>query len=164
MRLLDTDLGRDAPELLTLVDALPDETARNAFIRTLRAVVDWRGQVVTMLDRCYLTEGMPTMLLWGSRDSVVPVRHAHGAHEAMPGSRLEIFEGAGHFPFHSDPARFLALVEEFTATTAPADWSREKWRELLRAGRPGTAAGQPDTVRSRAVERELREASERSAT
>ncbi|MET7745457.1 alpha/beta hydrolase [Streptomyces sp. NPDC005385] len=164
MRLLDTDLGQDAPELLNLVDALPDTTSRSAFIRTLRAVVDWRGQAVTMLDRCYLTEGMPTMLLWGDRDSVVPVRHAYGAHEAMPGSRLEIFEGAGHFPFHSDPARFLALVEEFTAGTRPADWSREHWRELLRAGRPGTAAGQPDTARNRALERDLREASERSAT
>ncbi|MFI0959809.1 alpha/beta fold hydrolase [Streptomyces sp. NPDC021080] len=164
MRLLDTDLAQDAPELVNLVDALPDATSRSAFIRTLRAVVDWRGQAVTMLDRCYLTEGMPTMLLWGDRDSVVPVRHAYGAHEAMPGSRLEIFEGAGHFPFHSDPARFLALVEEFTATTGPADWSRETWRQLLRAGRPGTAAGQPDTARSRAAERDLREASERSAT
>lgn len=164
MRLLDADLAQDAPSLLNLVDALPDATSRSAFIRTLRAVVDWRGQAVTMLDRCYLTEGMPTMLLWGDRDSVVPVRHAHGAHAAMPGSRLEIFEGAGHFPFHSDPARFLALVEEFTATTGPADWSREHWRELLRAGRPGTAAGQPDTVRNREVERDLREASERSAT
>ncbi|GGJ50832.1 alpha/beta fold hydrolase [Streptomyces brasiliensis] len=149
MHLLDTDLGQDASELLTLVDALPDETSRNAFIRSLRAVVDWRGQVVTMLDRCYLTEGMPTMLLWGDRDSVVPVRHAYGAHEAMPGSRLEIFEGAGHFPFHTDPARFLALVEEFTSTTPPADWSRDRWRELL--------LGQEH-------ESELREASERSAT
>ncbi|MGQ4431705.1 MULTISPECIES: alpha/beta fold hydrolase [unclassified Streptomyces] len=158
MRLLDTDLGRDAPELLTLVDALPDETARNAFIRTLRAVVDWRGQVVTMLDRCYLTEGMPTMLLWGDRDSVVPVRHAYGAHEAMPGSRLEIFEGAGHFPFHTDPARFLGLVAEFTATTTPAHWSREHWRDLLCEGRPGV------TAEGGARERDLREASERSAT
>jgi len=164
MRLLDADLGQDAPELLNLVDALPDATSRSAFIRTLRAVVDWRGQAVTMLDRCYLTEGMPTMLLWGDRDSVVPVRHAYGAHKAMPGSRLEIFEGAGHFPFHSDPARFLALVEAFTGTTRPADWSREHWRELLRAGRPGTAAGQPDTAQNRAAERNLREASERSAT
>jgi pimeloyl-ACP methyl ester carboxylesterase len=164
MRLVDADLARDAPELLNLVDALPDATSRSAFIRTLRGVVDWRGQAVTMLDRCYLTEGMPTMLLWGDRDGVVPVRHAHGAHEAMPGSRLEIFEGAGHFPFHSDPARFLALVQEFTSTTGAADWSRETWRQLLRAGRPGTAAGRPDTVHSRAVERELREASERSAT
>jgi pimeloyl-ACP methyl ester carboxylesterase len=158
LRLLDTDLGRDAPELLTLVDALPDETARNAFIRTLRAVVDWRGQVVTMLDRCYLTEGMPTMLLWGDRDSVVPVRHAYGAHEAMPGSRLEIFEGAGHFPFHTDPARFLTLVEEFTGTTTPAHWSREHWRDLLCEGRPGV------TAQGGATERDLREASERSAT
>ncbi|MFF2363253.1 alpha/beta fold hydrolase [Streptomyces sp. NPDC058122] len=164
MRLLDADLAQDAPELVHLVDALPDATSRSAFVRTLRAVVDWRGQAVTMLDRCYLTEGMPTMLLWGDRDSVVPVRHAHGAHAAMPGSRLEIFEGAGHFPFHSDPARFLALVEEFTTTTSPADWSRERWRELLRAGRPGTAAGQPDSVRNRSLERDLREASERSAT
>ncbi|WP_179382388.1 alpha/beta fold hydrolase [Streptomyces sp. SA15] len=164
MKLLDTDLGQDAPELLTLVDALPDETARNAFIRTLRAVVDWRGQVVTMLDRCYLTEGMPTMLLWGDRDSVVPVRHAYGAHEAMPGSRLEIFEGAGHFPFHSDPGRFVSLVEEFTAGTAAADWSREHWRDLLREGRPGTAEGRADAAHSRAIERDLREVSERSAT
>ncbi|MFD3311618.1 alpha/beta fold hydrolase [Streptomyces sp. NPDC058694] len=164
MRLLDTDLGQDAPELLTLVDALPDATSRSAFIRTLRAVVDWRGQVVTMLDRCYLTQGMPTMLMWGDRDSVVPVRHAYGAHEAMPGSRLEIFEGAGHFPFHTDPARFLSLVEEFTATTSPADWSREHWSDLLRTGHPGTTAGRPDTARGRAVERDLREASERSAT
>ncbi|MEV5957468.1 alpha/beta hydrolase [Streptomyces sp. NPDC051987] len=157
LRLLDTGLGQDAPELLTLVDALPDETSRNAFVRTLRAVVDWRGQVVTMLDRCYLTEGMPTMLLWGDRDSVVPVRHAYRAREAMPGARLEIFEGAGHFPFHTDPARFVALVQDFTATTAPADWSRERWRSLLLDGRPGPGPGP-------AGQRDLREASERSAT
>ncbi|MGW1721676.1 alpha/beta fold hydrolase [Streptomyces sp. NPDC002306] len=166
MRLLGTDLGRDAPDLLTLVDALPDGTSRNAFIRTLRAVVDWRGQVVTMLDRCYLTAGMPTMLLWGDRDSVVPVRHAYGAHEAMPGSRLEVFEGAGHFPFHSDPARFLALVKEFTRTTTPAHWSREHWRELLIDGRhaPDGGTGPGDPGPDRATQRDLREASERSAT
>ncbi|MEV2216767.1 alpha/beta hydrolase [Streptomyces sp. NPDC050997] len=162
MKLLDTDLGQDAQELLTLVDALPDETSRNAFIRTLRAVVDWRGQVVTMLDRAYLTEGMPTMLLWGDRDSVVPVRHAFRAHKAMPGSRLEIFEGAGHFPFHSDPARFVALVEEFTTGTDPADWSLEHWRDLLCEG-PITP-GRPDDARDRVRERDLREVSERSAT
>ncbi|MGW2824490.1 alpha/beta fold hydrolase [Streptomyces sp. NPDC001443] len=162
MKLLDIDLAQDAPDLLTVVDSLPDDTARNAFIRTLRAVVDWRGQVVTMLDRCYLTEGMPTMLLWGDRDSVVPVRHAHGAHRAMPGSRLEVFEGAGHFPFHADPARFLALVEDFTRTTTPAHWSRERWRELLVEGRPVPHPDGPEAAHATA--RNLREASERSAT
>ncbi|MFC8593776.1 alpha/beta fold hydrolase [Streptomyces atroolivaceus] len=164
IKLLDTDLGQDAGELLDLVDALPDSTSRSAFISTLRAVVDRRGQVVTMLDRCYLAQGMPTLLLWGSRDGVVPVHHAYGAHAAMPGSRLEIFEGAGHFPFHTDPARFHALVEDFMRTTAPADWSQERWRELLRAGRPGSTDGAPDPAFDRAVDRDLREASERSAT
>ncbi|MBM7439780.1 alpha/beta hydrolase [Streptomyces sp. HB132] len=164
VKFLDTDLGQDAGELLDLVDSLPDTTSRSAFISTLRAVVDWRGQVVTMLDRCYLAQGMPTLLLWGSRDSVVPVHHAYGAHAAMPGSRLEIFDGAGHFPFHTDPARFRALVEDFMRTTAPADWSPERWRELLRAGRPGSTDGAPDPAFDRAMDRDLREASERSAT
>ncbi|MHB9857848.1 alpha/beta fold hydrolase [Streptomyces sp. YIM S03343] len=158
MKLLRLDLARDAGELLTVVDALPDARSRDSFVRTLRAVVDWRGQVVTMLDRCYLTQGMPTMLLWGDRDCVVPVEHAYGAHEAMPGSRLEIFEGAGHFPFHVDPGRFVGLIEEFVDETAPAHWSREGWRKLLVAGRRTEAAGGPE------VQRELLEVSERSAT
>ncbi|MGQ0483278.1 MAG: alpha/beta fold hydrolase [Pseudonocardia sp.] len=136
LRLLDTALGQDAPDLLRAVDALPDATSRAAFIRSLRAVVDWRGQVITMLDRCYLTAGMPTLLVWGSRDALVPAGHAYRAHAAMPGSRLEIFDGAGHFPFHTDPARFVALLEDFLASTRPATWSVEQWRQLLRAGRP----------------------------
>ncbi|MEV5946413.1 alpha/beta hydrolase [Streptomyces sp. NPDC051993] len=164
LRLLGTGLGQDAPDLLNLVDALPDATSRNAFIRTLRAVVDWRGQVVTMLDRCYLTQGVPTMLVWGSRDSVVPEVHAHRAHAAMPGSRLEIFEGAGHFPFHADPARFLALVEDFVETTRPADWSAQRWHDLLHTGRSATTAADPDPLYEAVVERELRVESERSAT
>jgi pimeloyl-ACP methyl ester carboxylesterase len=133
LRALGTGLGQDGADLLRMVDALPDATARAAFIRTLRAVVDWRGQVVTMLDRCYLTRGMPTLLVWGERDAIVPVAHAYRAHAAMPGSRLEVFDGAGHFPFHTDPLRFVAVVEDFLATTRPATWSAEQWRQLLRA-------------------------------
>jgi pimeloyl-ACP methyl ester carboxylesterase len=133
LQLLDTGIGVDAPDLLRVVDALPDSASRDAFIRTLRAVVDWRGQVVTMLDRCYLTAGMPTLVVWGSRDAVVPASHAKVAHAAMPGSRLEIFEGSGHFPFHADPQRFLALLKDFIATTEPVSRSAEDWRRLLRS-------------------------------
>jgi len=134
---LGTDLGRDADEMLRVFDALPDATARRAFVWTLRAVVDGRGQHVTMLDRCYLTRGMPTLLLWGTRDAVLPFRHAAVAQAAMPASRLEVFEGAGHFPHHHDPARFLAVLRDFLATTAPASYSSAEWRELLRHGRAG---------------------------
>ena len=155
---MDSGLGVDAADLLRLVDALPNQTARAAFIRTLRSVVDWRGQVVTMLDRCYLVRGMPTMLMWGARDSVLPVGHAHRAHAAMPGSRLEIFDDAGHFPFHNDPARFVGLLEDFCSSTVPSTWSVEQWRELLRTGRLD------ETQASALPSRELVMDCERSAT
>ena len=90
-----------------MLASLPDGEAQVAFTRTLRSVVDWRGQVVTLLDRCYLAEAVPTLIVWGDRDGVIPVAHAHRAHEAMPGSRLEVFPGAGHFPHHADHDRFV---------------------------------------------------------
>ncbi|MDT7638499.1 MAG: hypothetical protein QOC83_2787, partial [Pseudonocardiales bacterium] len=152
LRAMGTALGQDAPDLLRVVDALPDATSRAAFIRSLRSVVDWRGQVITMLDRCYLTQGMPTLLVWGSRDAVVPVEHGHRAHAAMPGSQLEIFEGAGHFPFHTDPARFVSTVERFLDETMPATWNLEQWRQLLRNGRvPSAAAEVPDSASERSA-------------
>ena len=115
-----TGLGRDLPDVLRILADLPEPTASSAFARTLRAVVDWRGQVVTMLDRCYLTQSVPVQLIWGARDSVIPVSHARMAHAAMPGSQLEIFEGSGHFPFHDDPDRFVEVVERFIDSTDPA--------------------------------------------
>jgi pimeloyl-ACP methyl ester carboxylesterase len=141
LRRSGTDLGRDAEELGRVLDALPDVAARGAFSRTLRSVVDWRGQVVTMLDRSYLTEAMPVLLVWGEHDAVIPVAHGHLAHAAMPGSRLEVFEEAGHFPHHQDPDRFLADLLAFIDTTEPVHFERERWRQLLRAGRPSAATG-----------------------
>jgi pimeloyl-ACP methyl ester carboxylesterase len=137
LRALGTDLGRDADDMQHVFEALPDATAARAFVRTLRAVVDWRGQVITMLDRCYLTSGMPTLLMWGTNDAVVPYQHAAVAHAAMPGSRLEVFEGAGHFPHHHDAARFLAVLRDFLSSTAPASYSPAEWRDLLRRGAGG---------------------------
>lgn len=128
------DLGRDADELRRVFEALPEGSARGAFTRTLRSVVDWRGQVVTMLDRCYLADGLPVLILWGTNDPIIPVAHAHVAHAAMPQSRLEIFEGAGHFPHHVDPHRFIEVMSDFLATTSPATFARDHWRELLKAG------------------------------
>jgi pimeloyl-ACP methyl ester carboxylesterase len=134
LRTLHTDLGLDAEDLLRMFEALPDATTRLAFLRTLRAVVDWRGQVVTMLDRCYLARGMPTLLIWGKRDAVIPHEHGLLAHSAMPGSRLELFERAGHFPHHSDPQRFLRVLREFLGSTEPAPYNKSLWREILRQG------------------------------
>lgn len=134
---LGTDLGRDATDMLRVFDALPDATARRAFVRTLRSVVDWRGQAITMLDRSYLTRGLPTLLLWGTHDAVVPFAHAHQAHAAMPGSQLAIFHGAGHFPHHTDRDGFVSVLRQFLRAEPPAAIGADEWRELLRRGRPG---------------------------
>jgi len=157
-----TGLGRDLPEVLRVLSDLPEPTASSAFTRTLRAVVDWRGQVVTMLDRCYLTESVPVQLIWGTHDSVIPVSHARLAHSAMPGSELEIFEGSGHFPFHDQPDRFVEVVQHFIDTTVPAEYSHDLLRGLLRTGISETAiTGSLDT---RVAVLDALEADERSAT
>jgi pimeloyl-ACP methyl ester carboxylesterase len=143
LRLSGHDAGVDAPDILRVLDALPDGQARTAFIRTLRAAVDWRGQVVTMLDRSYLTGALPVQLIWGDRDGVIPVHHARAAHAAMPGSRLAVFEGAGHFPHHADPERFIGVLSDFMDDTAPLPHEAHRWRQRLRRGPTGLAPAPP---------------------
>jgi pimeloyl-ACP methyl ester carboxylesterase len=58
---------------------------------------------------------IPTLIVWGFDDSVIPVQAGLSYHRRIPGSRLEIFEGTGHVPQLERPARFNALVDEFLA-------------------------------------------------
>jgi pimeloyl-ACP methyl ester carboxylesterase len=157
-----TGLGRDLPDVLRILADLPEPNASSAFARTLRAVVDWRGQVVTMLDRCYLTESVPVQLIWGSQDSVIPVSHALMAHSAMPGSVLEVFDGSGHFPFHDDPDRFVESVEKFIDSTTPAVYDQDALRDLLRTGISERAI--TGTIDTRVAVLDAMGADERSAT
>jgi pimeloyl-ACP methyl ester carboxylesterase len=143
LELLRLPLGRDAGDFQRMFDALPDTVSQRAFVRTLRAVVDWRGQHITMLDRCYLACHIPTLLVWGTHDAVLPYAHALAAHAAMPGSRLETFFGSGHFPHHYDRERFVRVLRDFLATTAPAQHRVAEWRRLLRTGRPAADASVP---------------------
>ena len=157
-----TAVGRDLPDVLRILADLPEPMASSAFTRTLRAVVDWRGQSVTMLDRCYLTQSVPVQIIWGSEDVVVPVSHARMAHAAMPGSRLEIFEHSGHFPFHHDPDRFVEVIERFIDTTEASEYDQVALRELLRnGGGSQTVSGSVDT---RVAVLSAMGADERSAT
>jgi pimeloyl-ACP methyl ester carboxylesterase len=99
--------------------SLMDGDSRRAFFHTLHSVVDPGGQRVSAMNRLHLVSGTPTLIVWGDRDSVVPVRHAHEAHEAMPGSILHVLEGVGHFPQHDQPERFTRLVLDFIDSTRP---------------------------------------------
>ncbi|MGZ5365679.1 MAG: alpha/beta fold hydrolase, partial [Mycobacterium sp.] len=136
-----TKYGRDLPDGLRLLARLQDPAALSAFSRTLRAVVDGRGQFVTMLDRTYLMPSVPKQIIWGEDDMVIPVSHARIAHAAMPDSRLKIFEGSGHMPFHDHPDRFVEIVERFIESTPPAEHDHDRLSSLMREGvAPETAS------------------------
>ncbi len=121
-----------AAEMWRSYRSLTDPEKRQAFVRTMRAVIDPRGQTVSAGDRLYLTAHMPTLIVWGDQDKIIPVVHAHEAHEAIPNSRLELLEGVGHFPQAEDPVRFVRILVDFLRSTEPSSATPEQLRELLR--------------------------------
>jgi pimeloyl-ACP methyl ester carboxylesterase len=126
-------LGADMAEIGRGYGSLIDGEARAAFLHTLRAVIDPGGQRVSAVDRLYLAEEIPSLIVWGRRDPLIPVAHAANAHEAMPGSRLEIFENCGHFPQVQEPVRFASVLAQFMDETEPAQIDVESMGARLRA-------------------------------
>jgi pimeloyl-ACP methyl ester carboxylesterase len=125
---------RDANELADIYEHLADPAARTAFRHVVRGVVDWRGQIITMSDRAYLTQHMPMCVVWGEHDNVIPARHATLAAESAPTARIEVLGDAGHFPHRDHPEDFVRILREFVASTAPAAYHRGRWRAMLRRG------------------------------
>src|SRR4051812_1691195 len=77
--------GPDVEEIWRSFSSLGDVGARGAFTPPLRGVVAPRGQRGAARDRLYLAQRMPTMLMWGERDPIIPVRHGRAAQEMIPG-------------------------------------------------------------------------------
>ncbi len=131
---------RPAPsfeEIWTAYGALSDPESWRAFVHTLHSVVDLGGQRPSATDRLYLLSAIPTMIVWGERDRLIPVRHGREAHEAIPGSVLHVFEGVGHFPQHDEPERFVRAVLEFIDSSRPASLSETHLGEMLSGERAG---------------------------
>jgi pimeloyl-ACP methyl ester carboxylesterase len=97
------------------LSSLSDKETRRAFFATTRAVIDPGGQTVNASPRLHLAATVPTLLVWGARDRMIPSWHAVMAQQAIEGSRVEVFERAGHFPHLDDPERFARLLSEFIA-------------------------------------------------
>ena len=78
--------------------SLADNPSRAAFVHTLRSVVGPSGQRVSGRDRLYLLQDRPTLIVWGSRDTVIPVEHGLAAHEAVPGQPAGDLRAVRPFP------------------------------------------------------------------
>ncbi len=125
---------RPAPatvEMWRAYTSLIDADTRTAFLHTLRSVVDTKGQRVSARDRLYLAHEVPTLIIWGEDDPIIPVSHAYEAHEAMPDSRLEVMAGLGHFPHCEDPRAFARVLVDFLSSTEPAHLAHEDLAGLL---------------------------------
>ena len=137
---LGLQAGTDLGEMARGYQSLADAGARQAFIHTLRAVLDIGGQRVSARDRLYLAEVLPSLIIWGAQDPLIPVQHAEAAKRELPDSRLEVFDEAGHFPQLHDPVRFAYTLTDFIESTEPTemdftDADFERMRELLLRGR-----------------------------
>jgi len=95
--------------------SLGDADSRSAFLATTRSVIDPGGQTVTALDHLPMAVDIPTLIVWGTRDRMIPTWHATTAQQAIAGSRVELFEGAGHFPHLDEPERFAQVLDAFCA-------------------------------------------------
>jgi pimeloyl-ACP methyl ester carboxylesterase len=124
----------DVLEMWRGFSSLAGDDARRAFIHTLRTIVDVGGQRVSATDRLYLAQNVPTLIVWGAKDPVIPAAHGEAAAAAIPGSRFELFERSGHFPHRDEPRRFTNVLLDFLATTQPVHLPEEQWWATLREG------------------------------
>ncbi len=117
---------------------LENADARQAFLTTLRSVIDARGQRVSATDRLYLLETMPTLIVWGERDHTIPLAHGARAHQAIPHSYFRTLPGAAHFPHLEDPRGLARVLREFIEQTHPGRIEDADWGAVLARRSPRT--------------------------
>jgi pimeloyl-ACP methyl ester carboxylesterase len=129
-------LGVQLQAVARALRPLESPGARQAFLQTLRAVIDARGQRVSATDRLYLLEAMPTLFVWGERDRTIPIEHGRAAHAQVPHSTFETLPRAAHFPHLEDPEGLARLLLDFIGATEPASLDEASWQAILRDRSP----------------------------
>lgn len=85
-----------------------------AFARTVKDIIDWRGQRRAFLDGAgEIADLPPIAVFWGDRDVVIPLAHARAFVASVDGVRLTVFEGSGHFLHHEHPETFVRALRDF---------------------------------------------------
>ncbi len=145
MRERGMDSGAYLQAVARALGPLQNAGAREAFLQTLRSVIDVRGQRVSATDRLYLLEAIPMLIVWGERDHTIPLEHGRAAHRALPNSMFRTLPGAAHFPNLEDPEGLAAALLEFIAATDPvppealSDWGSVLEGRAPRSRRAGGA-------------------------
>ena len=141
LRQREVRLGVYMQALARALRPLENADARQAFLQTLRAVIDVHGQRVSATDRLYLLESMPTMIVWGERDNTIPLQHGREAHEAIPHSHFVTLPRAAHFPHLEDPEGLSDALREFLQATQPGRIDDADWGTVLSRRSPPRRVG-----------------------
>ncbi|RSM53150.1 alpha/beta hydrolase [Amycolatopsis sp. WAC 01376] len=143
-RSLGGRFSAETRELTRHLASLADPGRRRAFLFIARSLIDLRGQRASAIDKLYLAREVPTLVVWGAHDPLIPVTHGRKTAEVLPDSRLTVFENAKHFPHVADPARFGGELERFLTETAPARLTLDVVVEVLI--RASEAAEEPENA------------------
>lgn len=108
--------------------------SRRAFVDTLRTVVDRHGQRIDARERLYLAAELPTLIVWGARDRIVPVQHAYDAKSRIPHAELAVLEHAGHSIPWDEPHELAQRLDTFITSTERATLDGSRFRDLLAKG------------------------------
>jgi pimeloyl-ACP methyl ester carboxylesterase len=86
-----------------VIDALVQRSTDSPMLRLTEAA---EHEVETRLEEIRV----PTTLIWGADDGVLPLAYAEDLQRAIPGATLRLIEGAAHVPHMQQPARFLECL------------------------------------------------------
>lgn len=126
-------VGTDLQEAQRGIAGLADPDIRRTFLGTVRTNIGPRGQRVSATDRLHLARHVPTLILWGEHDRIIPPSHGRQAHRAVPGSVFELVPEAGHFPHVENPQHVAHALRRFLADSEPADLTGEELGEIIQA-------------------------------
>ncbi len=102
------------PDIAELSVLNAQRGSARAFARTVRDVIDWRGQRRNFLQRAHeITQFPPVAVFWGDRDAIIPIAHAKAFEASVEGVVFKHFDGCGHYLQQERPEAFVTAVREF---------------------------------------------------
>src|SRR5262249_16712596 len=99
-----------------LPDTEPPERVEPALhARVAAARLAWQFPYSVKLRERLPRARVPSLVVWGERDRLVPPAHARAYAEGLPDARLVLIPDAAHYPYVEAPERFAQSVQQFLA-------------------------------------------------
>jgi len=86
---------------------------RGVFEHAVNIVQTWHEDMAELESILPKIAGIPTLLVWGSKDRLVDMRSADIMSKRLPSARIAVMERAGHLPYEENPEEFSRIVREF---------------------------------------------------